>query len=124
MDFDNGAKTAIGDRVADMIRLHPAEDPIGLFGAHVDATMTHGRAEILMPVGAVKGMPLRGKKGGPGNAGQDVIIHVGKEIAGGFAAEIAIAHVLCRDLIHNGKFSGWGGGGNASAASGVAGNSR
>ena len=63
MDFDNGAKTAIGDRVADMVGLDPAEDPVGFFSAHVDAAVAHGCAEIFMPVSAVTGMSLRGEEG-------------------------------------------------------------
>ena len=63
MDFDYCAETAVGNRIADMIRLHPAEYPIGFFGTHVDTAMTHGRAKVFMPVGAVEGVSLRGEEG-------------------------------------------------------------
>ena len=63
MDFDNGAEASVGNCVADMVGLDPAEYPIGFFGAHVDAAVTHGCAKVFMPVSAVKGVPLRGEEG-------------------------------------------------------------
>ncbi len=63
MDFNYGTQPAVGNRIAGMAWLYPAEKPVGLVGAHVDAAMTHGRAKIFMPVGAVEGMSLCCEKG-------------------------------------------------------------
>src|SRR5215212_730660 len=64
----------------------PTEQPFGFFGTHVDTAMTHGDAEVFMPIGSVKSMSLGCEKRRPGNAREFIIICIGKEIA--------IAHVL------------------------------
>src|SRR5687768_4248180 len=71
----------------------PAEEPAGLVCAHVDAATAHRHAEILMPVGTMKGMALRGEEEGPGNAGELVIVGIGKKVA--------IAHMFIWHLIQN-----------------------
>ncbi len=53
----------------------PAEKPMGIFVFHVDATMRMGDAKIIMPVGAVEGMPFGGEETAPRNTCQDVIVH-------------------------------------------------
>ncbi|MEN9563178.1 MAG: hypothetical protein RIR73_1422 [Chloroflexota bacterium] len=124
MNFDSRAKPASGNPFCGGCNWHgaaPAEDPIGFVGAHVDTTVAHGRAEIFVPVGAVKGMPLPGEEGRPWYAGQNIVINVGKNIACGLLTEVTIPHMLCGDFIKNGELARGGGGGNARAAGWVAG---
>src|SRR5512139_2206390 len=59
----------------------PTEQPLGFLGAHVNTAMAHGRAEILMPVGAVEGMALGGEEECPRDTRQLVIVGVGKQVA-------------------------------------------
>ena len=56
------------------LRSRPKEKPLRLCRAHVDTTMAHRRAKIIMPVGAMKRMAVVGKEGCPRNAGQFIII--------------------------------------------------
>ena len=51
-----------------MQRARPAEKPFCLIDAHIDAPAAHGRAEVVMPVRAVKGNTRFGKEGRPGDA--------------------------------------------------------
>ena len=91
------AIAAIGVLANLMLGKRPAEQPFGFLGAHVDTAVAHGRAEVLVPVGAVEGMSLGGEETGPGDAGQLVIIRIGKQVA--------IAHVLGRILFHDAEFT-------------------
>ena len=93
MDLHQRAIPAI-DGLADlMLWQRPAEQPSGFVGAHIDAASAHGHAEILVPVGAMKGMTLRGEEKRPGNAGELVIVCIGEQVA--------IAHMLVRHLVQN-----------------------
>lgn len=51
-----------------MFRPRPAENPLRFVRAHVDTAMTHRRAKVLVPVGAVKGVADFRKKAGVWNA--------------------------------------------------------
>ncbi|KAA0261893.1 MAG: triose-phosphate isomerase, partial [Chloroflexi bacterium] len=61
------------------------------------------------------------EEGRPRNAGQDVVIGIGEEVAGGLTAEITEAHVFGGNFIEDGEFASRCGGGNAGAACRVAG---
>ena len=69
MNSNQRAKAAV-DRPADFMRRErPMEQPFGLFRAHVYTPVAHWSAEVLMPVGAMEGMSLRGEETRPGNTG-------------------------------------------------------
>ena len=93
MDLHKRAVTAIGCLAYLVFGERPAEQPFGILGAHVDTTMAHGHAEVLMPVGSVKSMALSGEEGSPGDAGELIIVCIGKQIA--------IPHVFGRVLFQN-----------------------
>ncbi len=67
----------------------PTEEPPGLLGAHIDAAMTHLQAKIIMPIGAVEGIPGRGEeKARPGDSWQVRTIR----------RQVSNAHMLGRHL--------------------------
>lgn len=47
----------------------PAEKPFGVLRTHIDTTVTHWRAKVIMPERAVEGVPGRGKVTCPTDAG-------------------------------------------------------
>ena len=65
--------------------------------------MAHSRAKVLMPVGAVEGVPLRGEETCPGNAREFIIVSIREKIT--------IAHMFCRHFIQDAEFTlrGFGG---------------
>ena len=64
----------------------PAEEPLGLLDAHIDAAVAHRDAEVIVPVGAVEGMAFFGEETAPGYAGQDIIVNAG--------GQVGLAHVF------------------------------
>ena len=69
IDLYQRAETAI-ERFPDLMwRKRPAKQPLGVFRAHVDTSVTHRHAKVLVPVGAMEGMTVFGEETGPGNAG-------------------------------------------------------
>ena len=69
MNSNQRAKAAVDCPAKLMRRERPTEQPLGLFRSHVDAPVAHWSAEVLMPVGAMEGMSLRGEETRPGNTG-------------------------------------------------------
>ena len=54
-------------------RGHPAEKPLGVLVAHIDAAVAHGDAEVVVPECAMKGdSGLEDEEHGPGYAWQDI----------------------------------------------------
>ncbi len=47
----------------------PAEEPFGFGRAHIDAAVAQRDAKIIVPVGAVEGVTLRGEERDLGHAG-------------------------------------------------------
>ena len=99
------ATAVIGDCVGGVRRLRPAEYPVGFVGTHVDAAMTHLRAKIFMPVGAMKCVTNRSEEGCPGYSGKHVSAFICGYIASFTNAEVAISHVFGWDFIHNVEFA-------------------
>ena len=97
MDLHERTVTAICCLTDLVLWERPAEQPFGFFGTHVDTAMTHGDAEVFMPIGSVKGMSLRCEKRRPGNAREFIIICIGEEIS--------IAHVLGRHLFYDAELT-------------------
>lgn len=124
MDFHLGAtRGVVGDGLCGVRRTRPAEDPVGFVGAHVDTAVTHGRAEVFVPVGPVKCVADLSKEGGPRDAGQNVAISVGEQVAFLAEVEIAVAHVFGRVFVNDVEFSaGSSGGKSPVAAEAAAGN--
>ena len=88
---------AIGVPANLVLGKRPAEQPLGILCDHVDTAMTHRCAKVLVPVGAMEGMPLGSEEKCPWNARQLVIIGIGKQVA--------VAHMLGRILFHNTEFT-------------------
>jgi hypothetical protein len=61
-------------------RINPTEKPFGFFCAHVDATMAHWHTKVLMPVGAVEGMPDLGEEARPRDPREHISIGIGQQI--------------------------------------------
>lgn len=90
MNLYERAVTAICYLANFMLWERPTEKPFRFFRPHVNTTMAHGDAKVLVPVGSMKGMSLCREETGPGHAGELVIVCIGKEIP--------VAHVLGRIL--------------------------
>ena len=103
MDLHKRAEAAV-ERPAELMRRErPLKQPFRVFGSHVDAPVTHGSAEVLVPIRAVERMTMFCEKARPRNAGEFVVVHVCKKVA--------VAHVLRGHFIHDamfafGRFSG------------------
>ena len=80
-----------------MLWERPAEEPSGFVRAHVDAATAHRHTEILVPVRTVEGMSLRRKEQGPGNAGELIIVRIGKQVS--------VAHMFVRHLIQDAEIT-------------------
>src|SRR5690242_13098693 len=50
------------DSVGGSLGQAPAEEPFGFGRAHIDAAVAERHAKIIVPVGAVEGVALRGEK--------------------------------------------------------------
>ena len=122
MDLNNSTKPAGGNFIIGVNWPCPAEEPVGILTAHVDTAMTHRRSKIFVPVRAMKGVTQRSEEGCPGDAGKYIIIYIGQKISGGFAAKVAIPHMLRGIFFQNEKLAVRRGGFDARAAGWVAGN--
>ena len=80
-----------------MRRKRPPKQPARLRGAHVDTTVAHAFAKIIVPVCAVEGMSKLGEIQHPRNAGEFVVVNI--------RDEVAVAHVDGRSLFENVEFA-------------------
>src|SRR5215211_3034090 len=75
----------------------PAEQPFCILCTHVDASVTHRHTEVFVPVCAMECVSLGSEKTSPGNAGEFVVVGIGKEVP--------IAHVFGRIFFKNTEFA-------------------
>jgi len=91
-------------------RACPAENPIRFVGAHIDTTVAHLGAEVLVPVRAVKCMADLGEERSPWDTGEHVAIFVRQQVALDANVEITVPHVFGRIFIYDGEVATWCGG--------------
>lgn len=96
-----------GDVLHGVRRAHPAEQPLRFGRAHVDAAVTHRRAEIFVPIRSMEGVTGGREKTRPRDAGQNVIVGIGEEVDGAALPQpkIAVTHVFGGDLFLNVKLA-------------------